>query len=118
MMYQRDCEMARPSKSRRLAKVLRGLSLGGGSEGRPRAPYGSAAFTCSRADVTCSRADVLTPAELGAFVRDGYLLVERLVPPAVCLAAEEAMWRTMAGAPQSPEVDQWADGGRAWSAPS
>ena len=55
---------------------------------------------------------VLSEAHLGAFVETGFIHLRKLVPAALCVAAEKAIWNTI---PQKPDRPQdWPEG---WTQP-
>ena len=55
----------------------------------------TAMSTCTASAVPCGNGGEMAPAHVETYVRDGYILVSGLLPPAVLVAAQDEMWRQM-----------------------
>ena len=95
---------AMPS-TRRLAQLVSHI---GCDEGRQLAPLAGRA-----AGVSALVGGLLSPAQVEAYVRDGFVVCSGLISSPVVNAAVESMWNQMGGPPKPLEKDGWATEERA-----
>eukprot|EP01043_Picozoa_sp_COSAG02_P065188 COSAG02_NODE_9760_length_2118_cov_7.171867_2_plen_185_part_00 len=89
----------------RLRGMLRDLSTGFTAAPTPAAgaqqlPEGDAADTPG-----------VSPEQVEFYVKEGYVVINGLIPEPILAAARDSIWEQMAGPPKPPEEDAWAPGG-------